>query len=127
MGVIPILGLQTLAAIFLAMLFKLNRAVVMVFSQVSFPPLLPLVVLLSYRIGKYWMGGSVSETKLNTGTSVQNINAHLEQYIYGSITLAILAAITTGLLTFVILKLLKAIKQYRLTSTLKKRLYQKSI
>jgi uncharacterized protein (DUF2062 family) len=111
MGIIPIWGLQTLAAIFLAMVFKLNKTLVVLFSQVSLPPLLPLIVLLSYRAGRFWIGNSKTSTHINT---------HFVQYIYGSITLAVGASVITGLLTFVLLRAVKMVKQYRLQSGLKK-------
>jgi uncharacterized protein (DUF2062 family) len=110
-GIVPIWGLQTLAAIFLATVFKLNKTLVVLFSQVSLPPLLPLVVLLSYRAGRFWIG--------NSKTSV-HIKTHFLQYICGSITLAIGASVITGLLTFIVLRTIKMVKQYRLQSGLKK-------
>jgi hypothetical protein len=39
--------------------------------------------------------------------SLQSIGEHLEQYLYGSISLAIFAGIIAGLLTFALLKLFK--------------------
>jgi len=51
---------------------------------------------------------------------VQNISSRLEQYIYGSVILAITAAIMTGLLTLAFLKLTKVFRQYKLTAGLKK-------
>jgi len=117
-GIIPIWGLQTLAAIGLATIFKLNKVLVVIFSQVSLPPLLPLVIFLSYRAGSYWVGRSGSAT-IKPG---QNAGIHLNQYIYGSITLAFAASIIIGLLTFVLLKSIKTVKQFRLSSSLKKAL-----
>ena len=110
-GIMPVWGLQTLAAVFLAVAFRLNKALVVIFSQISFPPLFPLILFFSYRIGKYW-----------TGANSKSINRQLEQYLYGSITLAVLAGLCVGLLTYVVLKLTKAVKQYSLTLKLKKAL-----
>jgi len=107
MGIIPIWGFQTLAAIFLAVALKLNKSLVVIFSLVSLPPFMPLIIFLSYRMGKYWMGSN---------TAHENVGKHLEQYILGSITLAVVAAVATGLLAFVSFKLIKIFKQYRLTA-----------
>jgi uncharacterized protein (DUF2062 family) len=117
MGILPIWGLQTLAAIFLAMIFKLNKPLVVIFSQVSLPPLLPVIVWLSYKAGFYWTGVNVV-SKANI--SFQNINGHFLQYVYGSVTLALAGAIAIGLLTLTWLKLIRAVKQSRLTASLKK-------
>ena len=116
MGILPVWGAQTVIAIFVAMVFRLNKALVVVFSQVSFPPLMPLVVWLSYKVGYYWIGENVvSKTK-----SLQNIDHRFLQYIYGSLTIAVIAAIGVGLVTLASLKLIRLVKQYRLTASLKK-------
>jgi len=106
-GIIPVWGFQTLIAISLAVVFKLNKALVVIFSQVSFPPLLPVVLWLSYRVGSYYITGP-------SETSLQNINQHLGQYIYGSLTLAVAGSAVAWLLTFSSLKCIRLVKQYRL-------------
>jgi uncharacterized protein (DUF2062 family) len=103
MGIIPAWGLQTLAAVFIAVVFRLNKTIVIICSQISFPPFLPLILFFSYRIGGLWMGG--------IGGS--NINRELHQYFYGGITLAVLAGVTVGFLTYITLKLTKALKQFQ--------------
>jgi len=110
MGIIPVWGLQTLLAIVLAAWLKLNKTIVIIFSQVSFPLFFPVVVFLSYRTGEYWMGEKSTGIAVGGKISPGNINKHLGQYIYGSVTLSIVAGIATGLLTFALLKLLKVIK-----------------
>jgi len=111
MGIIPIWGFQTLLAIFVAVALKLNRPLVIIFSLASFPPLMPLFIFLSYRTGAFITGNKPAG---------QNISSRLEQYIYGSVILAITAAIMTGLLTLAFLKLTKVFRQYKLTAGLKK-------
>jgi uncharacterized protein (DUF2062 family) len=115
MGIIPIWGFQTLAALFLAVVFKLNKTLVGVFLLISFPPLIPLILFLSYRMGSYWIDNSAT-IAVHTKNSIQSIDARLGQYIYGSITLAIAASTVVGLLTFAALKLIKAVKTYKLTA-----------
>src|ERR1700694_1132665 len=50
-GIIPIWGFQTLVAIFFAVVFRLNKVLVVIFSHISFPPMMPLVIFLSYKAG----------------------------------------------------------------------------
>jgi uncharacterized protein (DUF2062 family) len=109
-GIIPLWGLQTLAAVFVAVAFRLNKTLVVIFSQISFPPFLPLILFFSYGIGKHWTGAAAGA----------NINSRLRQYLFGSVTLAFLAGLMVGLLTYTILKLTKAIKQYQSAVRLKK-------
>jgi uncharacterized protein (DUF2062 family) len=113
MGIIPIWGFQTVAAILLSTLFKLNKTLVGIGALISIPPMMPLIIFLSYRIGRYWMGNNVAEHSGKAHSYIQG----LLQYIFGSITLAIIGGITFGLLTFLILKLIKLVKQYRLTTS----------
>jgi uncharacterized protein (DUF2062 family) len=113
MGIIPIWGFQTLAAIFLSAIFKLNKTLVGIGALISIPPMMPLIIFLSYKIGGYWMGNNVAEHSTKAHSYIQG----LLQYIFGSITLAVIGGITFGLLTFLILKLIKLVKQYRLTTS----------
>jgi uncharacterized protein (DUF2062 family) len=117
-GILPIWGFQTLVAIFLATLFKLNKPLVIIFSQVSFPPLLPLVVLLSFRAGSYWVTDKLAEKATGTAFSFSYINQHFDQYLYGSISFAVVAALTAGCLTFAILKFIKIVRQRNLKNQL---------
>jgi uncharacterized protein (DUF2062 family) len=119
-GITPVWGLQTIIAISFAVLLKLNKSLVVIFSQVSFPPVFPLIILLSYKAGGYWIGNSSSSVPPVANS--KNIGSNIEQYLYGSITLAVVAGVVTGLLMFAWLKLVKAIKQYRITLRLKKAL-----
>lgn len=116
MGITPIWGLQTLAAIFLAVVFKLNKALVIIFTHVSFPPFLPLIVFLSYKTGQFWVGGPSNTIAVHTKPSFSNISGHLGQYIYGSLTLAVVGGVLAGILTYALLRLTKLIKQYRLSA-----------
>jgi len=113
MGIIPIWGFQTVAAILLSTLFKLNKTLVGIGALISIPPMMPLIIFLSYKIGGYWMGNNVAKHSTKAHSYIYG----LLQYIFGSITLAIIGGITFGLLTFFILKLIKLVKQYRLTAS----------
>jgi len=72
--------------------------------------LLPLVVLLSYRSGRIWVN-DLSLITTKTETSVNGVRLHLLQYIYGSLTLAPVLSLVTGVATFVVLKSIKLAKQ----------------
>ncbi len=105
MGIIPIWGFQLVAAIFLAILFKLNKPIVIVAANISIPPMIPLIIYSSYKMGALWMGERATEISFSRNISVASIKQNLVQYIYGSITLAIVAGVLLGLITYVMLKL----------------------
>ena len=57
MGVVPIWGFQMLAALFLSYIFKLNKVIVLLFSNISIPPLLPFILFGSFYAGHLVIGG----------------------------------------------------------------------
>jgi len=105
MGIMPLWGFQLIAGLFFAAIFKLNKPLVIIASNISIPPMIPLIVFLSYKSGGYWTGQQAAAISFNPQTTLASISQHLEQYIYGSITLAIVAGLCAGLLAFVALKL----------------------
>jgi len=107
MGIIPIWGFQLIAAIFLAILFRLNKALVIIAANISVPPMIPLIIYLSYKAGGYWLYNRSSTIAYSKLISLRSIGNNFTQYLYGSLTLAVVAGIAFGLLTFMLLKLLK--------------------
>jgi uncharacterized protein (DUF2062 family) len=107
MGIVPIWGFQLIVAFSLAMLFRLNKALVILAAHISFAPMIPVVIFLSYKAGGYWVGNKNTDIPFTGNITIKSISPHLEQYLYGSISLAVVAGITTGLLTFALLKIFK--------------------
>jgi uncharacterized protein (DUF2062 family) len=105
MGIIPIWGFQLLAAIFLSVLFRLNKPLVIVAANISIPPMIPFIIYGSYKVGSLWMGANAMQISFSRSITLESIKNNLVQYIYGSITLAIIAGIIFGILTFIFLKL----------------------
>ena len=107
MGIIPIWGFQLAVGIFLSVVFRLNTALVVIAANISIPPMIPLIIFCSYKMGALWMDGGEVNMLFNSDLSLESIRNNLEQYIYGSITLAVVAAFITGLLSYVAMRLLK--------------------
>ena len=107
MGIIPIWGFQLAAAIFLAVVMKLNKTLVIIAANISVPPMIPLIIYGSYKMGTMWMSKTAVNLKYTKALSLQSIQNNLTQYIYGSVTLAFVAAIVIGLLFFILLRLFK--------------------
>ena len=104
MGIVPIWGFQLLVGIPLAHFMKLNKALFILAANVSLPPMIPLIVFLSYKMGKPWMGGRSVDISFSNQLTLENIGLNLEQYIYGSIALAIVVAIAFWLVSYIFLK-----------------------
>jgi uncharacterized protein (DUF2062 family) len=93
--------------LFLAVIFRLNKALVIIASNISIPPMIPLIVFLSYKTGGLLLGDKNTEMTFDIHLSMQSIGRHLKQYICGSIALAVIAGFLAALLTFILLKLFK--------------------
>ena len=106
MGLIPIWGFQLAAAIFLSILFRLNKGLVIIAANISIPPMVPLIIFGSYKVGAFWMGDKAMQFDFDNAITLNSIGKNLEQYIYGSLTLAIIAGVIFGLLSFTLLKLI---------------------
>ncbi len=105
MGIVPIWGFQLMAAIFLAIVLKLNKPLVIIAANISIPPMIPVIIFASYKAGAFWMGDNAIKIDYNSAISLRAVKNNLQQYIYGSVTLAIGAGIFFGLITFILLKL----------------------
>jgi uncharacterized protein (DUF2062 family) len=110
MGIVPIWGFQLVAAIFLAILFKLNKPLVIIAANISVPPMIPFIIFGSYKAGAIWMGTNAMQMNFSNELSLESISRNLQQYMYGSITLAIFAGAFFGLISFLLLWLLPKIR-----------------
>ena len=101
LGLSPLWGFHTVIVIFLAILLKLNKVIAFVFSNISLPPFIPFVLMLSLKVGD-WVTGQ--ETSYSISDLKQNFDAikHLKTYLIGSITLSVSSAIIFGLLGYIV-------------------------
>jgi glycosyltransferase involved in cell wall biosynthesis len=111
MGIAPIWGFQLVSAIFLAVLLRLNKGLVIVFANISIPPIIPLIIYASYRFGAFWMPANAHAISLTKTLSLSAIRYNFKQYLAGSISLAITAGLVSGLITYLLLQLFSKKKQ----------------
>jgi len=105
-GISPLWGFQTIIVIFLALLFKLNKTIAFIFSNISIPPFIPFILYASSKIGQYLLGIKLEYT-MKEMTENFEILKHLEAYILGSFSLAIITAATIGVLSYFLLLVLE--------------------
>lgn len=93
-GLSPFWGLQTVITISLAVLFKLNKVLAFIFSNVSIPPFIPFIIAASLAIGAPFVGGETNffDQELN----FELVKNHLLQYIIGSFILATTVSVLFG-------------------------------
>jgi uncharacterized protein (DUF2062 family) len=110
MGIVPLWGFQMLIAIAVSIFAKLNKALVLIAANISFPPLIPIILYLSHETGRFWMGKKSVNLSFEKGFDFATIHNSFLQYILGAITLAFLAGLFFGLLTYLLLKVSKRIR-----------------
>ncbi len=105
MGIIPVWGYQMIVAFALAHFFKLNKAIVIIASNISVPPMIPFILYGSMKVGSILLGQPLALTFQDI--TLDAVKKMLVQYIPGSIVFALIVGFTGWLLTFAILKLSK--------------------
>lgn len=102
-GIMPIWGYQWAGALFVAHIFKLNKVVTYSFTNISIPPMIPLILFASIKTGKALWGETLeanSITDINTAV----VKSHLLQYIIGSIVFGAVTALIVGLVSYWLIK-----------------------
>lgn len=107
MGIVPIWGFQLAIAIALAFAFRLNKALVMLAANISIPPMLPLILFLSHLTGRIWMGNKAQHISFRHDITLDTLGQNLLQYMLGATTLAVIAGVVVGTISYLILKLSK--------------------
>jgi len=102
MGIVPLWGYQMVTAVFLAHLLKLNKVITVVSSNISIPPMIPLILFLSVKTGELLTG-------IHTGINFHNeitfetIKSLFVVYLIGSVVFAAMMFFLFGLLSFLLL------------------------
>jgi len=119
MGVAPVWGYQMIIAFGLAHLLKLNKVIVLVASNISIPPMIPVIIFASFRTGGLFIESDKLNLIYSKGLSLDLIKDNLFQYLTGSLVFGLILAITFGIITYILLLI------FRKKPTLKKE-YAKS-
>ena len=101
MGILPIWGYQMLLTLLLAHLLKLNKTISIITANISLPPVIPFLLYGSYCVGCKVLNRTLDLAFSNV--SLENMKNVLEQYVVGSIILALLCSLVAGFLTFSLL------------------------
>lgn len=109
MGILPIWGYQMLLTLFLSHLLKLNKTISIVAANISLPPLIPFILYGSYYIGCKVLGQPAN--LIFSTISLDNIKNVLEQYVLGSIILALLCSLVAGFITMSLLSIFRRREQ----------------
>ncbi len=100
-GIVPIWGYQMVAAAGVAHLLKLNKAVCLIASNVSVPPMIPFILYGSVVLGAWFLGEPFPS--FNQSLSLDDVQMQLKNYLVGSVLLALAYGILSGVIAYVIL------------------------
>ena len=128
-GIAPFWGLQMLLALAVAWLLRLNKAITLISSNISLPPMIPFILFGSYEVGKLfvgdifegsnyqqhsylvaihdWLASVIKNFNIKDTELAGNIISHIAQYVVGSFALATVAGLFAGIVAYVILKVVK--------------------
>jgi glycosyltransferase involved in cell wall biosynthesis len=113
MGIVPIWGFQMLTATFLAHKMKLNKALVLLASNISIPPVVPFLIYFGYQTGFFLWNQhfdtfeniqNVTKQLMNNGLidSIDVMWQGLLFYFVGSFIFAALAGISMWLISHLV-------------------------
>lgn len=107
-GISPFWGFQMALALILAFVFKLNKVIAFVAANISIPPLIPLIIYLSFVFGGLFFKPDLA-VRLNYSSelTLDIIKVNLIQYIFGSFIFATITSLCFGLITFLMLKIFR--------------------
>jgi glycosyltransferase involved in cell wall biosynthesis len=101
-GISPFWGFQTVLLLFFATIFKLNKVIAYMASNVSFPPFIPFVIYGSLKMGSFFVSTD-APLILDSSLTLDDIQKNATQYIVGSLILASVLALSSGLLSYMLL------------------------
>jgi uncharacterized protein (DUF2062 family)/SAM-dependent methyltransferase len=106
-GIVPIYGLQTLAAVGVALLFRLNKPLTVAGTFINNPLLQPLIVVSSVELGCFLRGGSFQPLNLSAIAAARtHINKEqLFIWVIGSVALGVLVGGVGAAITAVVVHL----------------------
>lgn len=104
-GIIPIWGYQMVFAGVSAHVMRLNKVIAIIFSNVSVPPMIPLILYGSMVTGA-WLLGVDNAFELGK-VSFETVGVALGQYVAGSVALAVTAGAAVFVTALAVMRMCK--------------------
>ena len=102
-GVFPIWGFQMIVAFFAASILKLNRVVVLAVSNISLPPMIPVIILASYFLGSFFVSERILIPDFSEIT-METIYLQFQQYLVGAVILSFVLGFAGFCTTYFLMK-----------------------
>lgn len=107
MGIVPVWGYQMILSVLFAHWLKLNKAIVLLSSNISLGPMMPVIIFLSYMFGSVFVSNPEMLVPNFEEIDLSVIKNQIIQYLIGSIALAISTGLGFGLVSYLILNFLR--------------------
>lgn len=102
-GCAPLWGYQTASVFGLAFLFRLNKPIAFLASNISIPPFIPLIIWGSIKIGEAITGQQVKfnlDGEISWDLLMNLLAEHLYVYVIGSLIFSVIMGAVGGLITY---------------------------
>lgn len=106
MGIAPVWGWQMALALALAIIFRLNKVITLVASNISIPPLIPFIIFASYLTGGFVLNNH-HPVNFDSGITLEFVKQNFFQYLLGSIIFGAAMGILTGLIAWIVLSIFR--------------------
>lgn len=107
MGIVPIWGFQLLVGMAAVLAMRLNKALFFIAANISIPPMIPLIVFASYKMGAPFFPDNALVMDSWKDVTLESIHLHLMQYVTGAFVLASTAGAAGTVLSWMALKMLR--------------------
>ncbi|MDH5474129.1 MAG: DUF2062 domain-containing protein [Cyclobacteriaceae bacterium] len=101
MGIFPVWGYQLLIGIPLAHFFKLNKALFILAANISIPPMIPVIIYSSYRIGYFFVSNPSNDILFKDGLTIEAVKSNLVQYLAGAVLLSVVMGVLFTLVSYI--------------------------
>lgn len=108
-GVSPFWGWQIILIVFFCVLFRLNKVIALLAGHISIPPMIPFILIASYKMGGLVITPSERLRDLSWGDDLElsDVWENILQYLLGSFMLGIALAVLAGLVVYVLLSIFR--------------------
>jgi len=106
MGILPIWGWQMATALALAVLFRLNKVITLIASNISIPPLIPFILLASHMTGGLILNNH-QPLDLDAGITFEFVKKNFFQYLIGALVFGAAMGILSGAVTWLLLSIFR--------------------
>jgi len=106
MGIMPLFGFQLLIGIPIAVLLKLNKVLAIAVAHISIPPMIPIIIYISYKTGAFFVNNAIQFTSWKE-LSVETIHVNFMQYFIGGWVFAISSSLITFFISYFLLSIFR--------------------